>query len=223
MNYATHFYRLPDRNLEPVDILKCKRFPVFRRVEIEILTYVSPDRSVVEVSVIRARRYFPVAVFLLTSDAKRWLRDITPDRELTGLELRHQTLIEVDRQTVEEAHDAAKLPYPPELARPTPDGDTARPGDLEAEEDTEIRPVWDREARQLRYGEILCREYRREAPAQFQILDLFQAKEWPHTVPSPWGDEKKMGDTVRNLNHDLTDKSPVRFKVSNGKPAWSRS
>jgi hypothetical protein len=94
--------------------------------------------------------------------------------------------------------------------------------DLESEENPTIRPLWDREAKQLWYGEVLCREYRKEAPEQFQILGLFQAREWTRTVPSPWRDEKKMRDTVLHLNDKHTPESLVRFEVFNRKPAWFR-
>jgi hypothetical protein len=102
-------------------------------------------------------------------------------------------------------------------------GDVAEP---ERESDREIletlRPEWDREAKQLRYGETLCREYRRAAPAQFQILDQFQVREWPRTVLSPWNDEKKLRDTVGHLNDNHNPGSLIRFEVFNMKPAWLR-
>ena len=94
--------------------------------------------------------------------------------------------------------------------------------DLEAQENPTLQPVWDRGAKQLWYGEILCREYRKTAPEQFQILDLFQVREWPRTVPSPWRDEKKMRDTVGHLNDNHTNESLIRFEVFNMRPAWLR-
>jgi hypothetical protein len=92
--------------------------------------------------------------------------------------------------------------------------------DLEEEENPILIPVWDREAKQLWYGEILCREYRKVAGAQFQILDLFQAREWLKTVPSPWRDEKKLRDTVGHMNDGHSEESPIRFEVFNMKPSW---
>jgi hypothetical protein len=94
--------------------------------------------------------------------------------------------------------------------------------DLEAEEKPSPIPAWNREDRQLRYGEILCREYRREAPEQFEILDLFQGRGWTKTVPNPWRDEAKLRDTVRHMNADLSEESPIRFEVFNMKPSWFR-
>ena len=94
--------------------------------------------------------------------------------------------------------------------------------DLESEENPMLRPEWDREAKQLWYGETVCREYRKTAPEQFQILDLFQAREWPRAVPSPWRDEKKLRDTVGHLNDNHSQESLIRFEVFNMKPAWFR-
>jgi hypothetical protein len=94
--------------------------------------------------------------------------------------------------------------------------------DLEAEEDPVLIPSWDRKAKQLWYGDFLCREYRRTAPEQFQILDLFQGRDWKRTVPNPWRDEKKMRDTVGHINDGLLPGSPIQFEVFNSKPAWFR-
>jgi hypothetical protein len=94
--------------------------------------------------------------------------------------------------------------------------------DLEAEENPTLQPLWVRDERKLWYGEILCREYPRVAPAQFDILDALQAREWPRSVPSPWRDEKKLRNTVRHINDAHLDGSLVRFEVFNMKPAWFR-
>jgi hypothetical protein len=92
--------------------------------------------------------------------------------------------------------------------------------DLEAEENVTLRPVWDREAKQLWYGDVLCREYRRVASEQFQILDMFQQREWPQTIPSPFRTEKQLRDTVRNLDVGRLPESPIRFEVFNMRPRW---
>jgi hypothetical protein len=94
--------------------------------------------------------------------------------------------------------------------------------DLEAEEVPILTPSWEREAKQLWYGEILCREYRRVAPEQFEILDRFQVREWPKTVESPWRDEKKLRDTVGHMNDAHLPDSRIRFEVFNMKPSWFR-
>ena len=94
--------------------------------------------------------------------------------------------------------------------------------DLEAEENPTLIPVWGRAAKQLWYGEILCREYRKVAVAQFEILDLFQNREWPKTVPSPWRDEKKLRDTIGHMNEAHSSDSPIRFEIFNMKPSWFR-
>jgi hypothetical protein len=94
--------------------------------------------------------------------------------------------------------------------------------DLEADETPTVRPVWDREPKQLLYGKVLCRQFDREAGAKFEILDAFETRGWPPSAPSPWRNEKKLRDTVRNLTKELADESPIRFEVRNMKPAWFR-
>jgi hypothetical protein len=94
--------------------------------------------------------------------------------------------------------------------------------DLESQESPTIRPSWNREAKQLRYGETLCREYGRVAPEQFEILDAFELREWPPTVQTPWRDEKKLRDTINHLNAKLLTDSPIRFEVRNMRPSWFR-
>jgi hypothetical protein len=92
--------------------------------------------------------------------------------------------------------------------------------DLEAEENPTLRPMWERDAKKLWYGDILCREYARVAPDQFQILDEFQIREWPRAVPSPCRTMKKLKDTIAHMNESHTRESPIRFEVFNLKPAW---
>jgi hypothetical protein len=90
----------------------------------------------------------------------------------------------------------------------------------ELEELVKIRPCWDRDGRQLWYGETLCREYPKEAPNQFKILDAFQAAGWPSAIDSPFlRDPSKLSDTIGDLNERLLKESPFRFRGST-KPEW---
>jgi hypothetical protein len=91
---------------------------------------------------------------------------------------------------------------------------------LELVEDMKARLRWDRERRQLWYGEILCRKYGREAPIQFELLDAFQEAGWPQTIDSPFPqNESKLRETIRDLNRRLSHQSPIRFRGS-VKPEW---
>jgi hypothetical protein len=94
--------------------------------------------------------------------------------------------------------------------------------DLESDENPTLRPQWDRDDKKLWYGETVCREYSKVASAQFEILDAFQTRDWPPTVPSPWRDEKKLRDTIGHIRGELVQNSPIRFEVRNMKPAWFR-
>jgi hypothetical protein len=95
--------------------------------------------------------------------------------------------------------------------------------DIESDENPTLRPEWDRESRQLRFGQVICREFTRIAPIQFQILDNFQKREWTRSVPSPCNGEKQLRDSVDDLDKGLVRESPIRFEVWNRKPAWFRS
>lgn len=94
--------------------------------------------------------------------------------------------------------------------------------DLEAEENSDLLPEWDKGAKQLWYGEILCREYSRVAPTQFQILDSFHVREWPRSVPTPCRSEMQLRDAIDDLNGGLMPGSPIKFEVFNMRPAWFR-
>jgi hypothetical protein len=83
-----------------------------------------------------------------------------------------------------------------------------------------IRPSWDRTAKKLLYGETVCLGFWRSAPTRFQILDAFEARGWPPSVPSPWRCKKRLRDQIRLLNRGLRPGSPIRFKVYNTRPAW---
>jgi hypothetical protein len=74
----------------------------------------------------------------------------------------------------------------------------------------EIRPHWDRDRRQLWYGETLCRDFSRAAPAQFRILDAFQAAKWATRIKAPFT-EKQLRDTIGHLNKGLEPGSPLEF------------
>jgi hypothetical protein len=84
-----------------------------------------------------------------------------------------------------------------------------------------LRPVWDRRTKQLKYGEIVCRRYRRVAPRQFEILEAFEAEGWPQTVKNPFPGDKQLRDTVDDLKQGLIPLSPICFEVKNVQPAWS--
>ncbi len=72
------------------------------------------------------------------------------------------------------------------------------------------RPRWDRATRQLSLDDAALRLYRREARAQFAILDAFQSAGWPPSIPCP---SEVLGtkDAVDGLNDGLAD-TRLRFQ-----------
>jgi hypothetical protein len=108
----------------------------------------------------------------------------------------------VSREEAAAMFQGAGLEIPPELV------------------ETKLRPRWDRNRRQLRYGETLCREYSREAGNQFTVLDAFEAAGWPQTIDSPWPkNESRLCETIRDLNVKLLKESLIRFRGS-FRPEW---
>jgi hypothetical protein len=71
-----------------------------------------------------------------------------------------------------------------------------------------IRPRWC--DGKLFLGDQLVREYSREAPMQFPVLDAFESAGWPETIPRP---AVCIGvkDTIQSLNDGLTS-TQLRFQ-----------
>ncbi|MGO9923906.1 MAG: hypothetical protein ACLQIB_55565 [Isosphaeraceae bacterium] len=75
-------------------------------------------------------------------------------------------------------------------------------------------PRWDTAARQLSYGDIICRDFRkRNAPKQIQIIEAFEAAKWKKPIPAPCHD-KALRDNIRSLNLGLDPASPIVFEPS---------
>src|SRR6056297_506533 len=51
-----------------------------------------------------------------------------------------------------------------------------------------LRPRWDRERRLLWIDDQLVKSFRRNAPTQANILDVFEEEDWPERIddPLPW-------------------------------------
>lgn len=68
-------------------------------------------------------------------------------------------------------------------------------------------PVWDAEARELRDGSRLVKQFRRPAPMLELVLAAFQELNWPHHLDDPLPPKhdvvpsERLRDTVRRLNH----------------------
>lgn len=72
------------------------------------------------------------------------------------------------------------------------------------------RPFWDRQARTLRLGAVLCCQFDREAPDQEEVLDAFQKADWP-AHPIILGSPGDLGNTVTRLNARLKT-APIVFQ-----------
>jgi hypothetical protein len=86
-------------------------------------------------------------------------------------------------------------------------------------------PRWDSGNLALRYGSVVCRQYkRRNAANQFAILNAFQAAGWTRSIESPFGPhDRTLRETIDELNAGLAKPSPIRFAVEERKPVWYSS
>jgi hypothetical protein len=79
-----------------------------------------------------------------------------------------------------------------------------------SQEPPRSKPRWEKDHRELWYGEILCKKYKRSAPNQEQILDSFQELGWPNRIddPLPPG---RLADTIDNMQESLRE-SPITLE-----------
>jgi hypothetical protein len=81
-------------------------------------------------------------------------------------------------------------------------------------------PRWDRENRELWYGDTLCWKYEREAPKQMELLDEFEKQGWPESLTHP-GKHRSWRQTVVDMMKHKGTKSPVVFGTrKNGKQVY---
>jgi hypothetical protein len=92
---------------------------------------------------------------------------------------------------------------------PPPPAATSGRTSAEEQEVTILRPRWDRTSRQLWLGDNSVRSFPRHAPAQFTVLDAFQRKGWPASIPNPVK-HFSLKDAIDALNHGLVS-SRLRF------------
>jgi hypothetical protein len=64
-----------------------------------------------------------------------------------------------------------------------------------------IKPHWDQAAGKLWYGEALVRIVKaRRDSTMVQLLNAFEAAEWPARIDSPFQEDHKLKDAVRTFN-----------------------
>ena len=71
---------------------------------------------------------------------------------------------------------------------------------------TTVQPVWDRQRRELRIGEILVKRFKWPAENQERVLDAFQENGWPDYLDDPLKrhpkicPKRRLHDTLKCLN-----------------------
>jgi hypothetical protein len=74
------------------------------------------------------------------------------------------------------------------------------------------RPRWDPNTRTLYLGARLIKRYNRgSAPNQIDIIEAFENARWASAVDDPFGDSKKLNQTLRDLNRTLPA-GTIRFR-----------
>jgi hypothetical protein len=79
-----------------------------------------------------------------------------------------------------------------------------------------LRPGWDREARELRLGDVRILALTRSAPDEQHLLDVFQEDNWARKVDNPFGapTAKQAHEKLRNVVKKLNRKgSCIRFHL----------
>ena len=69
-----------------------------------------------------------------------------------------------------------------------------------------LQPLWDREARELRVGNVVIKRFKWPAENQERVLDAFEAKGWPPRIENPLDQhpsicpKRRLHDTIKCLN-----------------------
>jgi hypothetical protein len=105
-------------------------------------------------------------------------------------------------------------------------GEAFKGSDADRPTTIQAKPVWNKDARELRWGNVLIRRYKKHpAPNQVKILDAFQAAGWAATIENPFHvrerlnvenrtvELKTLGDAVRSLNNGMLVKV-IKFELN---------
>lgn len=79
-------------------------------------------------------------------------------------------------------------------------------------------PTWNDDTRELYWGNLLVKRFRKPAENQVEILAAFEKEGWPRVIPDPLGGKgdavaaKRLGDTIFALNKGLEIPGIIRFE-----------
>jgi hypothetical protein len=80
----------------------------------------------------------------------------------------------------------------------------------------QIRPIWDRDRHELRFGALLIKQFKLPSPNQETILVVFEEENWPPRIDDPLSPseavdaKQRLHDTIKNLNRNQKHRL-VRF------------
>lgn len=106
------------------------------------------------------------------------------------------------------------------LARPHPDQPQAL-WTLGINTPTTILPVWNANLRELRFGDLVCKRFKRRAKNQEAVLSAFQEDSWSARIDSPVLADK-LHETIHALNESLVG---LRFSADGSGQGirWARA
>jgi hypothetical protein len=91
--------------------------------------------------------------------------------------------------------------------------------EVEPPAENETTPRWDKQDRALWYGDALCRRLREGTEVQ-KLIEAFDSKGWPSTIPNPFTSEGKLRDIIKSYKSGAKKQNRVWFYVDNQKAAW---
>lgn len=79
------------------------------------------------------------------------------------------------------------------------------------------QPIWDKERNELRFGQLLIKEYKLPSPNQEAILNAFEEEGWPPRIDDPLtphpdiDPKRRLHDTIKSLNRNQRI-AAIRFR-----------
>jgi hypothetical protein len=74
----------------------------------------------------------------------------------------------------------------------------------------ECKPRWDRNTRQLWYGDAICTQFKRAAPRQELVFEAFEEMGWPERIDDPLP-QSKLANTIKDIQ-DRLRQCPINFE-----------
>lgn len=102
-----------------------------------------------------------------------------------------------------------------------PAADTPPAGPAGGDKDVEPpRPVWDRDTRTLSFNGEVCIVLKRSNTNIEKLIDSFDSKGWPPSIPNPFENEVKLHDTIKSYKKSSGFTNRIDFHRNIQRAAW---